>query len=196
MIIALSGYAGAGKDTVADALVKKYGFTKYAWADSLRMAASALNPIVAWAVGGDEYYEGDGAIRYNDVIEQVGYNDAKFQFPEVRELLQRLGTEVGRELIGDNVWVDATLRRIERDGNLDSNIAITDCRFPNEAQAVKDRGGFVVRVTRPGIEAVNAHPSETSLDNWPFDSMYMNSGSLDDVDLCAGDLYDALKSSQ
>ncbi len=187
MIIALSGYAGAGKDTVADALVANYGFVKYAWADTLRLAAAALNPIVT---------DHDGElIRYNDVVEKYGYNDAKFMFPEVREILQRIGTEVGRNLIGENVWVDATLRRIERDGNIDADIAITDCRFPNEAHAVKDRGGFIVRVERPGVVAANAHPSETSLDDWPFDLTIGNEGPLEAIDLVAETAYDFLKSA-
>lgn len=174
MIVAMSGYAGAGKDSVADVLVEDYGFKRYAFADILRLAAAALNPIVSVDPYGSE-------ITYNTAIEMVGYNEAKFKYPEVRALLQRLGTEVGRELLGDNVWVDATFRRIENETLVSDDVVITDCRFPNEAHAVKNRGGIVVRVERPGVEAANSHPSETSLDMWPFDFTISNDGGLIDL---------------
>lgn len=185
MIIGLSGYGGAGKDSVADVLVAERDFTKYAWADALRMAAAALNPIVAF----DEY----GAVRYNAALERVGYNQAKFDYPEVRQVLQRMGTEVGRDLIGENVWVDTTLRRIERDGLLDGNVVIPDTRFPNEAAAIDERSGLLVRVTRTGVQAANDHPSETSLDDYDFDSHLTNSGDLDDLRSTVLDWFDSLE---
>lgn len=61
------------------------------------------------------------------------------------------------------------------------NWIITDCRFENEAQAVKAHGGVVVRINRPGVDAVNAHSSETSLDNWNFDYTINNDGSIEDL---------------
>lgn len=58
------------------------------------------------------------------------------------------------------------------------NWIITDVRFPNEAEAIKDRGGFIIRIDRPGVEPVNAHPSETALDNWDFDYRIANASDL------------------
>ncbi len=49
------------------------------------------------------------------------------------------------------------------------NWVITDVRFPNEAQAIKEKGGYVIRIDRPGVKPINDHPSETSLDTWKFD---------------------------
>lgn len=54
------------------------------------------------------------------------------------------------------------------------NWIITDCRFPNEAQAVKDKGGIIIRIDRPGVNPINDHPSETGLDNWKFDYKIAN----------------------
>lgn len=178
-IIALSGYATSGKDSVADILVEDYGFVKYAWADSLRMAAEALNPIVGWDEQG-----GSGPIRYNDAVEEYGYNEAKAKFPELRLVLQRLGTEVGREILGENVWVNATINRIASERSLSDNIVIPDTRFPNEAAAVQARSeskNFVVRVTRPGVGPVSDHISETGLDDFDFDYYIHNDGSLNDL---------------
>lgn len=189
MIIALSGYGGAGKDSVADILVEDYGFKQYAWADTLRLAAAALDPIV-------EMTEDGKVMRYNEALATVGYNTAKVVFPEVRVMLQRLGTEVGRQLIGDNVWVDATFRRIDNETFTSDDVVITDCRFPNEAHAVKDRDGIVVRVERPGVLAANDHPSETSLDTWPFDYTIANDGTLDDLVGEVEGLYKFLENSR
>jgi hypothetical protein len=61
---------------------------------------------------------------------------------------------------------------------IDPNWIITDTRFPNEAQAIKDAGGIVIRVDRPGVSAINAHPSETALDNWDFDYKIWNGSDL------------------
>jgi ribosomal protein S16 len=176
MIIALAGYATSGKDTVADILVEHRGFVKYAWADTLRLAAAALDPIV-W-VGMDGEY-----LRYTQAIELCGYNDAKFLYPELRQVLQRIGTEVGRNLIGENVWVDATLLRIGREQPVNGNVVIADTRFPNEADAVKKLGADnrVVRVARTHVGPQSDHPSEISLDDYDFDWEILNSGTVDDL---------------
>lgn len=45
MIIGLMGPKGSGKDTIADVLVSRHGFTKIAFADTLRRVASILYDI-------------------------------------------------------------------------------------------------------------------------------------------------------
>lgn len=159
-LIALSGYAQTGKDTIAEILVNEKGYERRAFADVLRQMLYALNPIVG------------NTRRVQDMVDEFGWDKAKAE-PEVRALLQRMGTEAGREVLGENVWVDFTLR------NLAPKTVITDCRFPNEAMATKDRGGFVVRVERPGVVAVNEHSSDSALDDWPFDYVLPNSSSLE-----------------
>lgn len=83
----------------------------------------------------------------------------------VREFLQRLGTEATRESIHDNTWVNGTFTNYTPD----KKWIFTDCRFPNEAQMIKDKGGIMINIVRPGAKPVNLHPSETSLDDWDFD---------------------------
>jgi hypothetical protein len=67
------------------------------------------------------------------------------------------------------------------------NWIISDCRFPNEAQAIKDRSGIVIRVNRSipidsdGFKKVIPHASETSLDSWPFDAVIENNGTMEDL---------------
>lgn len=176
MIIGLSGYARSGKDSVADILVKDAGFIRVAFADKLREALYALNPLVSHDKEPDRLLF---ATRLQTVIDEHGWDGVKNTLygPEVRRLLQRMGTEAGRNVLGDNVWVDAVLATID----VTKNYVATDCRFRNEAKAVVRKGGQVWRVTRPGVEPANDHISEVGLDTWPFDRIVYNDGNLFDL---------------
>lgn len=180
-IIGLSGYARTGKDEFAAVLVNEYNFIRIAYADKLREVLYALDPIVA--------HENLYGIRQNRLeqlqpvtVSQVidrygwdGYKETKYK-DEIRRLLQRLGTEAGRKALWDSIWVDAAFANL----NPDSRVVITDMRFPNEAQAVKDRGGVTLRIDREGVGPINNHASETSLDDWKFDWRVQNTGSLEE----------------
>lgn len=172
MMIGVSGYARAGKDTVGAYLTENHGFTRLAFADTLKRFALAINPIV--------FASDDGEIlRLYTLLEESGFDwEQAKKLNEVRELLQRIGTEGGREILGENVWVDGTLNGIDPHGD---NWVVTDVRFPNEAAAIKGRGGFVWRVERPDTKPVNGHPSETALDDYPFDAVIENNGTLEDL---------------
>tara|TARA_R100000951_G_scaffold10686_3_gene9018 strand:- start:16608 stop:17540 length:933 start_codon:yes stop_codon:yes gene_type:complete len=70
-----------------------------------------------------------------------------------RKLMQLLGTEGGRDILHPNIWVNALFADYKATGGYSDgphypNWIITDVRFPNEAQAIKDRGGIVIRVER------------------------------------------------
>jgi hypothetical protein len=107
----------------------------------------------------------------------------------VRQFLQELGTDACRNGLHPNTWVNALMADyvaipevgpgITEDNDYQyPNWIITDTRFPNEAQAIKDAGGIVIRVDRPGVSAINAHSSETSLDSWDFDYKIMNGSDI------------------
>ncbi len=127
----------------------------------------------------------------------------------VREFLQKLGTEAVREGLHTNAWVNALFsdyiphkkedgfsRSIKSEEGIPYDYeyeveypkwVITDTRFPNEAKAIKDRGGIVIRVNRP-VHALSQdnkctvlHPSEVSLDNWEFDYVIQNKGTVEDL---------------
>ena len=174
LIVGFSGYARSGKNTAAEALVQ-YGWTQAAYADKLREFLYALDPLIPG-------HYGAGNLRLRKMVDAFGWEYAKTTFPEVRALLQRAGTEAGRKIFGPNVWVDALFREHEDT----SALVIPDVRFPNEAQAIVDRGGLVIRVRRPGQGPTRdrwgrVHPSETALDDWPFDHVLVNDGSVHDL---------------
>lgn len=81
-----------------------------------------------------------------------------------RDILQFIGTDIFRKL-KSNIWVDATINKIKQEK---PKIAIiTDCRFPNEVQAIKDNGGKVLRLTRDLHHS--DHLSESILDMDKYD---------------------------
>jgi len=162
-VIGLMGYAQVGKDTLAQELVTKHGFTRIAFADNLRDCLYALNPIVILNVD-------TTAIRVQDLVNAVGWDEAKVRYPEIRALLQRLGTEVGREILGNDIWVDTALAKVKPGGKY----VITDMRFPNELAAVVKLGGKTVRILREGYGPVNDHWSETALDGYDADVTLIN----------------------
>lgn len=70
-------------------------------------------------------------------------------------------------------------------GLLYPNWIITDLRFPNEANAIKDRGGITVRINRAEAytsgSVKNLHSSETALDRYDFDYVIINSGTIEEL---------------
>lgn len=171
MIIGLSGYAQSGKDTIANHLVKHHGFTRVAFADPIREALYAMNPTI------NDIPELPG-ISLVWLVDKMGWEFVKVDSPETRRLLQRFGTEVGRNLWGENFWVDKAMAKIN---NYD-NVVITDVRYPNEYQAIKDANGYMWRVEKPGVSAVNRHESETALDELLFDGVLINKGTVEDLE--------------
>lgn len=204
-MIGLSGYARAGKDEFARVLVEEFNFTRVSFGDKLRAFLRAQDPIVGNTgspviVPNIPYFEvltpsntknwlefpaTNCNVRLSDVLRRVGwegYKETQYYW-EIRHQLQRLGTEAGRGVLGENTWVDATLGDLE-----DGLYVIPDVRFPNEARAIEDEGGVVIRVKNPRIVPVNDHPSETALDDWDFHAAIENNSTLKDYREAVRDL--------
>jgi len=105
----------------------------------------------------------------------------------IGQMLQKIGTDTLRNHFNENVWVNALLSELNKNPG---NYIITDCRFKNEAQAVKDAGGFLIRVNRPiNPIAKNSnrdlsHPSETDLDDYTgFDVIIQNDSDLNSLNV-------------
>lgn len=182
-LIGLSGYARSGKDETARVLIEEEGFQRIAFADKLRDFLYALNPVVSY----DRGFSNDAMttrdekgglwmpIRLRDVIDTYGwdgYKETKY-VSEIRPLLQRLGTEAGRQVLWDSIWIDAAFHGLDPDGKY----VVTDVRFPNEAEAVRERGGYLWRINRPEVGPANQHASEISLDDYAGFSMKINNDS-------------------
>lgn len=151
-LIGLTGYAGSGKDTLCAAMLNLHPYAvRYAFAD-------ALKEEVATAFG--------------TTVEFIEENKLIF-----RELLQSWG--VTRRSYGPDYWVEQVAKSISEDA---PKVAIvTDVRFLNEATWIKQSGGSLVRVVRPGNGAVNGHISEHELSNYAVDCEVINDGTLEDL---------------
>ena len=165
MIIGLAGFAQSGKDTLAKILIEEHGFTKIAFADTIRIALYTLNPIVD-----------DQGRRLQSLVDEEGWERAKLT-PEVRRLLQVFGTEVGRSLLGDQVWVELAMKKLASSGNF----VFTDVRFISEADAIRERKGFIWRINRDGVEPMNNHSSETELLEYFYDAVVDNNRSIEEL---------------
>lgn len=104
-----------------------------------------------------------------------------------REFLQFFGTEIGRKIYHD-VWVNATIKKIKREG---PEIAIiADARFPNEMDAILKAGGMVYRLTRV-VFPEDTHYSETAVDDYTNYTGYIDNsrGNVSDLIECIKTLY-------
>jgi len=179
MILGLSGAKGSGKDTVAAYLVKNHQFERKAFADPMKKSIAALFDIPFSEV--DKLKNEDTCIvslaTYGP--KNVGsyewiksHHDMTF-----RTLLQRYGTEAHRDVFGEDFWLDYTL---PVGGYYPGRaIVVTDVRFANEANRVKELGGTNVMITRPGFESEEEHRSEVF--DFNADLSIINNGDIDDL---------------
>ena len=165
-VIGISGYARTGKDTIADYLVENEGYTKISFSTPMKEAMYRLNPRITV----NEIQ--NTALRIG--VDVYGWEGLKERSPDIRGLLQRFGTEVGREMFGEDFWVNYALDSIPDGGKA----VIADVRYPNEADAIRALGGKVFRVERDGVGPANAHASENALDRYEFDGTLYNQGTV------------------
>lgn len=182
MLIGLMGKKRAGKDSFAQFLIDRHGFTRIAFADRLKQAVLEIDPYVD---------TGSGLHRLSEIVEFGGWEIAK-NFPEVRRLLQATGMAV-RNNLHENVWVESAMADV---GKVRTPVVITDARFPNEAWAIKNHGGVLVRINRPGLPDDDTHISEHALDDWVPDVVVDNDSDLESLRVQADALIAGLSAGQ
>jgi len=179
-LIALGGQLRAGKDEVAQHLANKHGYVVMGMSDNLNQALLALNPWINTAMAYPEVQ------RYREYHDAIGYVEAK-KNPEVRRLLQVLGTEVGRNMISQDVWVNMAERTIREHWAQNKKVVITAVRFPNEIEMVRRLGGTTVWIERASEARTDAqgdilaHASENSVSADDFEHFLDNDSTLDEL---------------
>ena len=102
-----------------------------------------------------------------------------------RLFLQMLGTNAMRDGLHVNTWVNALISEYRPEKMSEYNPSkwiISDTRFLNELQAVRDRNGITIKVERPSLVSTDNHPSETSLDHiTDWDYIITNDSSIEDL---------------
>ena len=165
MIIAICGHKFSGKSTVARLLHYATGYPVVSFADKLKDMCCVLSGCTREQL---EDYDFKETQLVPDYLRPYCLNAEK---PTFRAFLQHFGSEVMRG-VNDNIWIDCTL------SNCGENAIISDCRFPNEAKAVKARGGIVIKVVRPDAQAKDSHQSETQIDEIEADYTLWNDSTL------------------
>lgn len=112
-----------------------------------------------------------------------------------REALQYIGTDLFRKQFHNDTWLNATFANYKKqhtncklEGRRESLgkdypwWIISDVRFPNEADAVLNRGGILIRINRPNIKSDDTHTSETALNDYKkFSYIIKNNENLQDL---------------
>lgn len=123
-------------------------------------------------------------------------------FVKDRKLLQWIGTDWGRETVNENIWVDIWKKEVEL--FIASNVIVLcdDCRFDNEAQAIKSLGGIIIHIIRPGTDldgkkTVKEHSSENGISDEYIDHVIVNSGTeeeyIEKLEMLFNELFSDIK---
>jgi hypothetical protein len=137
-VVGLSGFAQSGKTTAALYLEQKYGIRRKHIAEPLRAMLAVL--LQANGMSSDEITEYLEGAKKEQVIPCLGVTSRYAQIT--------IGTEWGREMINQNLWANTWAAGV-KDGESVMNDSV---RFPNEAAAIRQLGGFVIMIKRPGTK--------------------------------------------
>lgn len=159
-LVAFIGAIGAGKSTAASIFTAGNQFKRISFADPLK---SMLNGL------GLSYEDLYGTEKETPSLLLSGKTP--------RFAMQTLGTEWGRDIISQELWVNAWLHRVSC--NVEAGTVVDDMRFANEYSAVRSLGGIVVKIVRQDKDSNNArtddaHASEAAFENFNYDYIITN----------------------
>ena len=195
MIIGICGLIGSGKDTIADYLVNFHEFRRDSFASTLKDAVSS---VFGWD---RELLEGRTK-QAREWREQVDpWWAERLNMPNLtpRLMLQLWGTEVCRRGFHDDIWISSLENKLRSSND---NIVISDCRFPNEINALRAQNAKIIWVQRgltphwysiaeqanrgdtkaaEWLKSEGIHASEYSWAGTDFDSIIDNNGSIEEL---------------
>lgn len=197
MLICLSGKSRAGKDELANVLVRDFKYVKVAFADGLRELASSVFDMPAnqftdadkkeapflYPIRLDEehlahilsFIENEWKIEVNKAAKDKMLTLVGTEMKTPRKLLQTIGTEVVRDCIDDLFWIKALEHKIQ---NL-ADVVITDARFSGERQFAREKGALMCLVKRPSLQSNDSHRAENDLgDDTEYNIIFNNDDSL------------------
>jgi len=198
IIVGVTGYARAGKDSVADRLIARHGFKKMSFAGPLKEVLLKMDPIL-----GMNPMQPGHTVSLSEALKRFGGEDGvKKLFPEYRRLLQKLGTE-GIRAIDQEFWIKAAAKMIMAEEN-EARLVFTDCRFPNEGRSILEAGmwnNYILPLPSPTTElwcvereeatkdaVKNAHESEQYVGRLGEQYTLDNNGTFDALHAAVDDL--------
>lgn len=149
-IIGIAGVAGSGKDTVAGMIKERVGhagFHQVRFADPIKDAVLAIfNRPPPYRVYYDQVF-GSSELREKQIGNLVTNDGKPFT---IRYALQTMGTELGRVYWNKDIWAKIGIGTAQAIARLDRVVIITDCRFDNEFELLREAGGELWHLERPG----------------------------------------------
>ena len=197
MILGLCGTKGSGKDTAASFLLDK-GWAQVSFAGPLKDLCAATfdikpakfhnprfkdlvwdEPIMLTKDHADNFIANLSKPLYGQLQANLIYDafDNK-ELYSARQLLQFIGTEVVRDLVSQTYWLDLAEEKIKDWIGRGVNVVITDIRFKNERDLIKDYNGSVVRILRE-TGSVDNHASEVI--DFEVDNVVENNGTIEEL---------------
>lgn len=183
-IIAVCGFPGVGKDTLADILVEKFGYTKISFAGIVKDIVSI---IFDWD---RKMLEGSTveSRKWREEIDPWWSKRLNLPMLSPRWILQQIGTNVFRDNFHQDIWIAALERKIKNF----TGVVITDLRFDNEINTIRDLGGLIIHLKNNNMPEWykngesppdNLHPS-----NWKWiyskpDYIIENIGTIKDLEM-------------
>lgn len=170
MLYGITGKAGSGKDTLADSLIRHSGGHKISFADPLKAACRELFQL--------------SQSQLTNRREKEAIDTRWGKSP--RQLMQFLGTDLLREQLDKEIFIKSTRCKVEQLLANQDLVIVSDCRFENETQMVRDMGGKVIHLRRRGVASVYSHVSEKKLEVKTTDIVLYNNGTV-------AEMFDALQ---
>ncbi len=151
MIIGIAGPIGSGKTTICEHIRDRYNAEIINYADPLKEIAVVL--------GFDR----------KDVFGSQEQKEKKNEYWNVtnRKLLQVLGTDIFRDSLPKvlpemkDIWIRLAFLRMKQKPS--AMFVIGDVRFDDEAKAIKDSGGIIVKLKHAASASASAHSSEAGI---------------------------------
>lgn len=171
-LIGLTGFAGAGKDSVRLILERDHNYHGLAFADPMRLMLFEL--LQSAGISANYMHARD--------LKELPIPELGVSY---RHMAQTLGTEWGRNLHPD-FWVRIAAAYVadcaKHTDTAGMPIVVSDVRFANEAHWIKQQGGQLWRVDRPNLEPVRHHQSEQEIDRLVHTQWVSNYGTLEDLE--------------
>ena len=172
-LIGITGYKRSGKDTAGEYFIKQ-GYIKYAFAGPLKKACKEIFMFT------EEQTDGNDKEKHDD-----RWNIS------ARKVFQRFGTEIFRERltefypemdnIKENFWTYRFKIWYQNQLNInkDVKIVVTDVRFDNEVEIIKELSGIIIKVERLNVKNKDQHKSETSIGKIKYDYLVKNDSNIE-----------------
>jgi hypothetical protein len=182
LLLGITGFKRNGKDSLADCIIRQYGYTKRSLAGKMK---DCLYTIFGWD---EEFVEQNK----EKIIPEWGISP--------RQFLQTMGTEFAQyqlcekypefyKVTGRKLWVRSLLNELSEVSK--KYTVISDVRFPHEADEIRAHGGKIIRVVGGYVGCPPpdlSHESERAVDSVYADVVVLNGGTLEDLDNTAKEL--------